>query len=121
MTSGRDLSQGVKAHQVVNAQKLTERWRARMAEFTSRERPRHAARDCLARRRALVIDACTPMPDQDSGSVTALGLLHGLQALGFKVCFAPQSNMASSRATRKPCSAKASRRSTTATGTPIRT
>jgi hypothetical protein len=94
MTSGRDLSQGVKAHQVVNAQKLTERWRARMAEFPEPGTSPDAARDCLARRRALVIDACTPMPDQDSGSVTALGLMHGLQALGFKVCFAPQSNMA---------------------------
>ncbi len=40
-------------------------------------------------RRALVIDATTPTPDMDSGSVDAIYLMKILQRLGYLVTFAP--------------------------------
>ena len=40
-------------------------------------------------RRALIIDATTPTPDMDSGSVDAVYLMKILQRLGYMVTFAP--------------------------------
>src|SRR6056297_54437 len=73
-TSGTDETSGAKRYQVVNREKFLERWADTLAahpenpgEFTP-----SAARAFRFRRfprRALVIDAVTPMPDHDSGSV----------------------------------------------------
>ena len=43
-------------------------------------------------RRALVVDATAPTPDQDAGSVTTVLKLRLLQQLGYKVHFVPQDN-----------------------------
>ena len=50
------------------------------------------AKDRSATRRALVIDHCTPTPDQDAGSVTVLNLMLLLREMGFQVTFIPEDN-----------------------------
>jgi len=40
----------------------------------------------------LILDHCTPTPDQDAGSITAVNLMRIMQGLGFKVSFAPEDN-----------------------------
>ena len=91
-TAGTDLSTGVKSYQVENQVKLQARWAKQLrshrpnGENPSFERERHVAR------RVLVLDATTPTPDQDAGSVTTVKIITLFQLMGYKVTFAPVSN-----------------------------
>jgi GT2 family glycosyltransferase/SAM-dependent methyltransferase len=92
VTSGTDTASGVKAHQVLNARKLHERWRDTLA---ARPEPGVApldAKDFGLRRRLLVVDAITPEPDRDAGSVTAMEIMRTARDLGYTVTFVPNSN-----------------------------
>jgi GT2 family glycosyltransferase/glycosyltransferase involved in cell wall biosynthesis len=91
-TSGRDLATGVKAYQVQNAQKLYARWRHVLEDHGEPGVDVDRAKDRDAGLRVLVLDHCTPTPDQDAGSITALNVMRLLQRLGFKVTFIPESN-----------------------------
>jgi GT2 family glycosyltransferase len=93
ITSGTDLNAGVKRFQAVNREKFLERWREQLAAY-----PRpvsnpangaeiRAARDHRLRGRILVIDAYTPEPDQDSGSVRLSYLMKCMLDLGYGVTF----------------------------------
>ena len=94
-TSGTDETAGVKRHQVVNRERFQARWAEVLMDFP--ENPQEYSR-ALARRfryrrwpkRALVIDAVTPMPDQDSGSVRMYALLKLLGDLGYRTSFMPE-------------------------------
>jgi O-antigen biosynthesis protein len=92
VTSGTDLSRGVKAYQVENERKLYARWREQLA--THQEPGRHvtSARERGVSRRVLVLDLCTPEPDKDAGSITAFTIMRVLQRLDCKVTFAPVDN-----------------------------
>ncbi|MGH0034810.1 MAG: glycosyltransferase [Myxococcota bacterium] len=91
-TSGTDPDQGIKAHQKTNARKLFERWEPVFERFAPPgvEPEREKDRDAVAR--VLFIDACTPTPDQDAGSLTALRLMQAFQSVGYKVTFVPEDN-----------------------------
>jgi len=94
-TSGTDESTGIKHNQVVNREKFQARWAAVLAQHP--ENPGRYSIE-LARkfrfrrysRRALVIDATTPMPDHDSGSVRMFALLKLLLDEGFQTRFLPE-------------------------------
>lgn len=95
VTSGTDESSGAKRHQVTNRERFERRWESVLAEYPENPQ-RHSAE--LARRfrnrggrgRALVIDATTPAPDQDSGSVRMFAMLRLLSDMGFRTSFIPQ-------------------------------
>jgi GT2 family glycosyltransferase/glycosyltransferase involved in cell wall biosynthesis len=89
VTSGTDTSSGVKAYQVVNQQKFLARWRDTLTGHCSPPptTPISVARQQRARRRVLVIDATTPQPDQDSGSLRLVNLLRLLIEDGCAVTF----------------------------------
>jgi len=77
-TAGTDLTTGMKAYQVENQKKFLNRWRTSLA--TTHPSPRltadiDRAANHRQHHRALVIDACTPMPDRDAGSVRLLELM----------------------------------------------
>jgi GT2 family glycosyltransferase/ubiquinone/menaquinone biosynthesis C-methylase UbiE/glycosyltransferase involved in cell wall biosynthesis len=93
ITSGTDVTRGVKAYQVENARKLAARWRDELAMLGEPGVDPHLARDRNIAGRVLVIDHCTPTPDQDAGSITALTLMRILQSFGMKVTFIPEDNM----------------------------
>lgn len=92
VTSGTDVGSGVKSYQVVNAQKLRERWQERTAALHPPGENVDAAKDSGVRLRALVLDHCTPTPDRDAGSITALNLMLLLHQAGVHVTFAPEDN-----------------------------
>ena len=72
-TSGTDLSSGVKAYQVANQKKFLARWREVLArEHLPAGTDPQTACERGRRHRVLVLDACTPTPDRDSGSVRML-------------------------------------------------
>jgi O-antigen biosynthesis protein len=89
ISSGTDLTQGTKRYQVVNQEKFLSRWAkvllshppappAQMIGVSSEHR---------ARKHVLVVDAVTPMPDQDSGSLRMVNLLSILKSEGCAVTF----------------------------------
>ena len=92
ITSGKEISAGVKTYQVENAKKLYARWKNVLAGhgipgvMPEKEKERGVVG------RVLVLDHCTPTPDQDAGSITAMNLMRLLQGLGYKVTFAPEDN-----------------------------
>ncbi|WP_018953862.1 glycosyltransferase [Thioalkalivibrio sulfidiphilus] len=93
MSHGRDVSQGFKKYQTINAPKFCEKWvdayahNGRVGEALWRNKDRGV------RFRALVIDYATPQPDKDAGSYAAIQEMRLLQAHGFKLTFLPE-NMA---------------------------
>lgn len=88
VTSGTDLGSGIKAHQVENQARFVARWRQtlqRSHRLPGSDPARAAARDRV--RQVLIIDACTPTPDRDSGSLRMLNLMRLLIAHGCAVSF----------------------------------
>ncbi len=91
-TSGTDTTQGIKAHQTTNAAKLFLRWRDRLAAHRRNGEAPYFERDRNVTRRALIVDATTPTPRQDAGSVTTTLTLTLFRRLGYKAYFTPQDN-----------------------------
>lgn len=92
VTSGTDVTQGTKAYQVQNSIKLYERWQKRLSHHQVNGQNVDQAKDRMAERRVLVLDHCTPTPNQDAGSVTILNLMLLLREMGFQVTFIPENN-----------------------------
>ncbi len=92
VTSGTDTSQGIKAYQVENMKKVCERWKSRLQTHQPHGTDVDNAKDRRATRRVLVIDHCTPTPNQDAGSVTVFNLLLLLREMDFQVTFIPEDN-----------------------------
>jgi O-antigen biosynthesis protein len=91
-TGGTDLSSGVKSYQVANTEKLQKRWRKYLDKLEVNGRNVDRAKDRRAKRRVLVLDHCTPTPDQDAGSVTVYNLLLLLREMDYQVTFIPEDN-----------------------------
>jgi GT2 family glycosyltransferase/glycosyltransferase involved in cell wall biosynthesis len=91
-TSGTDTKAGVKAYQETNNKKLFLRWRETLAGHRANGDSPYFERDRTVRKRALVVDATTPTPKQDAGSVTTTLTLRLFQDLGYKPYYAPQDN-----------------------------
>ena len=89
ITSGTDTGSGTKRFQVINQGKFLERWETALSQQPAPTD--HAgiwrAATHRARGRILLIDATTPTPDQDSGSVRYLNLIRVLRALGWQCTF----------------------------------
>lgn len=92
ITSGTDETQGIKAYQVENTNKLFGRWQQRLSAHQAPGSDVDNAKDRRATRRVLVIDHCTPTPNQDAGSVTVFNLLLLLREMDFQVTFIPEDN-----------------------------
>ena len=93
ITSGTDTTQGVKAYQLENAKKLFARWKDRLTTHQEKGCDVDNAKDRIATRRVLVLDHCTPTPDQDAGSVTAINMLLLLREMNFQVTFIAEDNL----------------------------
>ncbi|MDX1411927.1 MAG: glycosyltransferase, partial [Nitrospirales bacterium] len=89
VSSGTDLNQGIKKHQVTNERKLFERWHSVLAGHGSPGNNPQFERERHIQKRILVVDACTPTPDQDSGSFKIFNFIQIFQALSYKVTFVP--------------------------------
>jgi len=92
ISSGTDITAGAKAYQVENAKKLFSRWQDELKTHGKPGLNPHLVKDRNIQKRILVLDHCTPMPDHDAGSITALNIMKVFQALLFKVTFIPEDN-----------------------------
>jgi len=91
---GNDERRGLKAYQVTNTKKLFERWRDQIAKNGANGERALVNKDRHHLARAFVIDAVTPEPDRDAGSIATLEQMRILQDLGYKVTFIPEDNLA---------------------------
>ena len=93
ITSGTDLHSGAKRYQEVNRKKFFLRWQAELAHYPppiadpTNARSIRQARDHRLKGRVLFIDASTPEPDQDSGSLRLCNLFDCFTQLGYGVTF----------------------------------
>lgn len=87
VTSGTDTSSGVKQYQVVNQQKFLEKWKVELAHQRPPDGELLRAREHGRSKLALIVDACTPEPDKDSGSVRMVHLMEILRQEGYQVAF----------------------------------
>jgi GT2 family glycosyltransferase/serine/threonine protein kinase len=92
ITSGTDISSGIKNYQVENSKRLYERWRPRLSSHQAPGTDVDNAKDRRAKRRVLVLDHCTPTPNQDAGSVTVTNLILLMREMDFQVTFIPEDN-----------------------------
>lgn len=86
-TSGTDITKGIKRYQEINRNKFYDRWKSRIADFGFPSENYFSFRNRKRNKNALVIDVCTPKPDQDSGSIDTYHYLLTLRKLGFEVTF----------------------------------
>jgi len=91
-TSGTDVAAGIKAYQVVNGKKFFLRWRGHLAAHRPNGEAPYFEKDRTVRTRMLVIDATTPTPDQDAGSLQTVLGLKSCRALGYATSFVPEDN-----------------------------
>ncbi len=106
VTAGTDTATGTKQFQLVNQRKFLERWAAELREQPEKINDpddlaglRAAARH-FDQGRILFIDATTPEPDQDSGSVRLTALFQICRELGFGVTFFADNRAYAGRYTR---------------------
>ncbi len=92
ISNGTDTGSGIKRYQTVNHGKFLETWREVLerhpAPIDGPARA-HLAATWRASRRVLVVDASTPEPDQDSGSVRLLNIMRQMRDMGCQVSFLP--------------------------------
>ncbi len=93
ISSGTDLTSGTKKYQVINQQKFAEKWQHELASQPAPGSDIELARFQSQPPRVLIFDACTPTPDQDSGSLRMMNLMKIFSELGYHVSFVPE-NMA---------------------------
>jgi len=95
ISSGTSESTGTKRYQAINREKFKARWADVLAQHPEPVPGPQAsvliekARHHRAKSYVLVIDAVTPQPDQDSGSVRMLAILELLVEMGHRVSFMP--------------------------------
>ena len=92
ISSGTDTGQGVKAYQIENSKKLFERWKDYLLSYQPNAMDVDVAKDRVSTKRVLVLEHCTPTPNQDAGSVTVVNLLIILREMGYQVTFIPEDN-----------------------------
>lgn len=88
-SAGTDVSTGTKAYQARNQARFRERWREALAAHLPPGTVPTPALLHHTQRQVLIIDANTPTPDQDSGSLRLVNLMRLLREEGAHVVFLP--------------------------------
>ena len=92
VSSGTDVSTGIKSYQVRNSKFMFEKW----SELLSSHRPNGSSseeeKDRRANKRVLAIEHTTITPNRDAGSVSTFNILLLLREMDFQVTFIPEDN-----------------------------
>jgi GT2 family glycosyltransferase len=86
-TSGRDLNSGAKSHQVINSQKLAQRWSVFLKDHRNSGADVLREKDRFSAMTVLFVDEDIPKRDQDAGSLTSVNTMILLREFGFQVTF----------------------------------
>jgi GT2 family glycosyltransferase/glycosyltransferase involved in cell wall biosynthesis len=93
ITSGTDTTSGIKRYQVVNREKFQDKWKGALAHQPTPGTAITIAATHRATKRVLIVDATTPMPDHDSGSLRMVNLMRVLADLGCQTSFMPENRL----------------------------
>lgn len=93
ITSGTDLSSGIKAYQVINLKKMYERWAKHLLGHQLPGEDVNNAKDRCANRRVLVVDHTNLTPDKDAGSLVIFNMLLLFREMGYQVTFIGEDNL----------------------------
>lgn len=96
ISSGTDLHRGIKRHQVINQHKFVDKWASELRGQAPIATPLERAIRWRRRGRVLVVDAMTPEPTRDSGSLRLCAILRLLDEQGWSTSFLPDDGRASS-------------------------
>ncbi|QNP41275.1 glycosyltransferase [Lysobacter solisilvae (ex Woo and Kim 2020)] len=89
VTTGTDERRGIKSFQPRNRQRFAERWQTVLATHPLHSDDPVSIGDRHYRKTVLVVDALTPQPDRDSGSLRLYNLMRLLHDEGAHVVFLP--------------------------------
>lgn len=95
ISAGIDLDRGMKRHQRPNQAKFVDKWTAELAAQPPAGTPLERAIHWRQRGRVLAVDAMTPDPSRDSGSLRLTQILRILDDQGWSVVFCPDDGRAS--------------------------
>jgi GT2 family glycosyltransferase/glycosyltransferase involved in cell wall biosynthesis len=95
ISAGTDLGSGMKRYQTVNQAKFADKWAAELAAQPPAGTPLERALRWRSRGRILVVDAMTPEPMRDSGSLRLHAILRLLGEQGWSTAFFPDDGHAS--------------------------
>ncbi|EIL98462.1 hypothetical protein UUA_11848 [Rhodanobacter thiooxydans LCS2] len=95
ISAGTDLSRGMKRHQRPNQAKFVDKWTAELAAQPPAGTPLECAIHWRRRGHVLVVDAMTPEPSRDSGSLRLCAILRLLDEQGWSTAFLPDDGRAS--------------------------
>jgi len=95
ISAGTDLDRGMKRHQRPNQAKFVDKWTAELAAQPPAGTPLERAIHWRRRGRVLVVDAMTPEPSRDSGSLRLCAILRLLDEQGWSTAFLPDDGRAS--------------------------
>lgn len=94
ISSGTDLANGIKRHQVINRTRFVDKWKAELRAQPPVGTPLERAVRWRARGRILVVDTMTPEPARDSGSLRLSAILRLLDEQGWSTSFLPDDGRA---------------------------
>jgi len=92
VSSGTDVTTGIKSYQVRNSQFMFEKWRELLATHRPNGSSSEEEKDRRANKRVLAIEHTTIMPNRDAGSVSVFNILLLLREMDFQVTFIPEDN-----------------------------
>jgi O-antigen biosynthesis protein len=95
ISAGTDIDRGMKRHQRPNRAKFIGKWTAALAAQPPAGTPLERAIHWRRRGRVLVVDAMTPEPSRDSGSLRLCAILRLLDEQGWSTAFLPDDGRAS--------------------------
>ena len=93
VTSGTDTASGIKRFQPINREKFVDKWQLALARQPAPGTPIARAASSRATKRVLIVDATTPTPDQDSGSLRMANLMRVLGELDCRTSFLPDNRI----------------------------
>ncbi len=93
ISSGRDEESGAKRFQLRNQQLFFRKWQNHLASHGPNAHDVLGNRNRGRRARILVLESCTPTPDQDAGSYFIVVLIWSLLLLGYDVSFIAVDNL----------------------------
>ena len=94
ISNGKTTNSGLKQYQIANIEKQFIKWKDMLSDYGVNGDKPLLEKDRGVKGRMLFIDACTPTPDQDSGSIDIFNLMIMLRSLGYAVTFIPEDNFA---------------------------
>jgi O-antigen biosynthesis protein len=96
ISSGTDLNAGVKQYQRINKTKFVEKWSAALTKQAATDTPAERAIQRDGKPHILIIDALTPDPSRDSGSLRMVNIMRVLRELGWRVTFMADNRLSTS-------------------------